>query len=262
MEEMNKSQMDENEETVKTDEAEKAESAENTNLPAAPNEADHETIEVEQEVLPSDEELEEQINEINGKIQTLMKKYNYTMYGLIVLIVLYLVCLFWIHNSFLLLGLCIPMILLAFYNSKQAKQVRQLAAQRQELKTKVERAQKAKEQGTSVEEALAEPVTAEIVSLNDLPKQYTVLDDVALEDGTIVDHVVISPAGIVVVNVEDVREPLKELLEELNGIDYITWIDPTDKTFAEIGEEIQKDQFQILTEQEIYKILYRLNDLD
>lgn len=207
------------------------------------------------------------IEEINAQFEELMKKYKLTMYGMMACIVVYLICLFWVKNLWIVLIVCVPMIALAVYNSRISKQVRELAARRNQLKAREDAAARAALTGEEVDgqdmgigaENLDEAIVANATSLNDLPKEYTVLDQVEL-DGQEIPHVILSPYGIAVVDSTDRTAQIEALLQELEVESPVYMYEPSED-IALLAERIQLPKEVALTESDIYKILYRISGL-
>lgn len=239
-------------------------------VPAVVEEPEAETVEaVDAEVMPTPEEAQAQINEINKQIQGIMKKYKMTMWGMIACIVVYLIALFWLKNMIVVLICCIPMVAMAVLNSRYSKQARALMQKRQEIKNR-EDARIKREQALAsgdMDAAAAaqavinnEPIIANASSLNDLPKEYTVLDDVVV-DGETIPHVILSPYGVAVVDEADRTDLMHGVLEELS-LDAPVYMYEPDENIAELAEQIQMPKTVALSEPEIYSILSRLTGLN
>lgn len=206
----------------------------------------------------------------NAAIQEIMKKYRFTMYAVLVCVLVYLVGLFAIRNTVVVLITCIPMIILAVMNNRYGKQIRKIAARRTELNKEIEAEKKEEERQLAIENGeevtdvvySEEPVKEDAKSLNDLPKEYTVLDHVAVGDEEI-DHIVLSPYGLTIVDENDSTDAVHNLIEDLNINVPIYYVKPEEgEDISVLAARIQEPRQVVLTEQEIFKILYRLNGLD
>lgn len=210
-----------------------------------------------------------ELERLEAQMREAMKKYKLTMYALIACIVLYLVCLFMVKNNWLVLACCVPMIVLAVINNKYVKQIKRLGGEiaqiRNVQKADGEAGMGVKDEkygiiGDGIQESTSAPILANAKSLNELPKQYTVLDDIDL-DGETLEHVVVSPTGVAVVADPALREKVQERLDGL-GIENlpVIYLDPAMDIAAQ-AVEIQSMPDSVLSEQEIYKVLYNLTGL-
>lgn len=210
-------------------------------------------------------ETVETVDEINAKVQALLKKYKLTMYGMIACIVLYLISLFWIRNTIIVVIICIPMIACAVLNSRYSKQIRQLVATRNQMQSREEARKRAEEAGLDPDEMdlgdvnSGEAIVANASSLNDLPKEYTVLDDVDL-DGDVIPHIILSPYGVAVVDSTDRTELITQKLKELDLEAPVYMYEPSED-IALLAENIQMPKEVVFTEPDIYKVLYSLTGL-
>lgn len=200
------------------------------------------------------------MEEIRQQVEPLMKKYKYSTWAIFACVAIYLACLFWFRSQIGVIATFIPMLILAIYNWRIAKKIRALQEEYARL-AKEKQAQEMKEKAAENgdEELMAE--AEGVASLNQLPKDYTVLDDVQLDERT-VPHVVVSPYGIVVIDTTDTSEEVKSHLNSL-GVDEVpvTYIEEVDNVPAMTGRIMQaKDN--VLNEKQIYAILYRLSGLD
>lgn len=215
------------------------------------------------------EELTKDLNsaeECSQKIAEINKKFRMTMYGVMVCVLLYLIALFAIKNTTLVLIICIPMIILAVMNNRYGKQIRMIAQKRQEFRDAENRL---KEQNPEAAEGdiIELPVEdiketmSNVKSLNDLPKDYTVLDQVMINNNPAA-HIIVSPYGVAVVDEVDRTDDLKAVLQGLEIDAPVFWYAPvSDDELLDLAARIQSPRTVVLTEQEIYKILYRLNGL-
>lgn len=207
-----------------------------------------------------------ELERLEAQMREAMKKYKLTMYGLIACIVLYLVCLFMVKNNWLVLACCVPMIVLAIINNKYVKQIKKYGGEIASLRNGQKQAaqgvpdEKYGVIGDGIQENTAAPILANAKSLNELPKQYTVLDDIDL-DGETLEHVVVSPCGVAVVADPALKEKVQERLDGL-GIENlpVIYLDPVMDVSAQ-AVEIQSMPDSVLSEQEIYKVLYNLTGL-
>ncbi|WP_289220614.1 hypothetical protein [Ileibacterium valens] len=214
------------------------------------------------------EQLTQNLNtvaECNSAIQEINKKFKATMYAVMVCVVLYLLALFWLRNNGVVLIICIPMLIFAVMNNRYGKQIRVIAGKREQIRKEEARVNaETNSEGAEVVELQPGDITETITnakSLNDLPKEYTVLDEVMINERPAA-HIIVSPYGVVIVDNEDRTQEVRDLLENLN-IEYpITWYEPvSEEQVFDLASKIQENRTTVLTEPEIYKILYRLNGL-
>lgn len=215
------------------------------------------------------EELTKDLNsaeECSQKIAEINKKFRMTMYGVMVCVLLYLIALFAIKNTTLVLIICIPMIILAVMNNRYGKQIRMIAQKRQEFRDAENRI-KAQNPDAAEGDIIELPVEdiketmSNVKSLNDLPKDYTVLDQVMINNNPAA-HIIVSPYGVAVVDEVDRTDDLKGVLQGLEIDAPVFWYAPvSDDELLDLAARIQSPRTVVLTEQEIYKILYRLNGL-
>lgn len=211
------------------------------------------------ENLNTVEECQKAIAEIN-------KKFKATMYGVMLCVVAYLVALFWLRNTLIVFLICIPMIIFAIMNNRYGKQIRVIAEKRNQIRQEEARVNReVGEDGAEVVELDKSDIHETVTnarSLNDLPKEYTVLDQVMINDEPAA-HIIVSPYGVAVVDNADRSEEIKALTEDLQLEFPVTWYEPvSDDQIYDLVSRIQENRNPVLTEPEIYKILYRLNGLD
>ncbi|MEY8309669.1 hypothetical protein AAK899_09135 [Erysipelotrichaceae bacterium 51-3] len=234
-------------------------------IDSVPSTGDEEAEVVDPEVVAS----------LDNQIKDLMKKYKMTMWALIACIVVYLLFLFVIktaYSTWIVLGICVVMIGIAVYNTKISRQVQKLALEKRRL-THPNDAPAASQPasgglmgkstaGAPVGEVdSSQPIVANATSLNDLPKQYTVLDDVEFGDGQRAANVVVSPYGIAVVGNEDLRPEMEAILQE-EGLEDIpvSYYNP-DEEVSSIAEKIQEDKMVVLDENKIMSLLLKLTGI-
>lgn len=248
----------------------------NTNLKANSEDADQdedddedENEEVEAEIVETADP--ETIAKIDSQIQQLMKKYKMSMWALVACIVLYLIFLFIIktaYSTWVVLGICVVMIGIAVYNTKISKQVQRLALEKRRL-TNPKAAQSAPAGAMSKSTAGAElgqvddsePIVANAASLNDLPKQYTVLDDVEFSDGQRAQNVIVSPYGVAVVGSPDLRPEVDAVLQEANVEEVPIFFYSPDEEVSVLAEKIQMEKMVVLDEGKIMEILLKLTGI-
>lgn len=195
---------------------------------------------------------------LNSQIQELLKKYKMTMWALVACIALYLVFLFVVKaewSTWVVLVLCIIMIVLAVLNTRYSRAIQKLAKQRQQILKQ----EKSDSGELSAESAQASEIVANAKTLNDLPREYTVLDNVEL-DGKTAEHIVVSPYGIAVVASEDLTLQVQDVLVDL-GIQSPVRLYSPDEDIAVMAEQIQMDKEPALDESQIMSVLYRLTGL-
>lgn len=241
----------------------------NTNLNAQDEDDDEANEEVEAEVIETADP--EMVAKIDNQIQQLMKKYKMSMWALVVCIALYLVFLFLVktaYSTWIVLGICVVMIGIAVYNTKISKQVQRLALEKRRLtnpNATPNRPASAMTKSTAnaplgqVDDS--EPIVANAVSLNDLPKQYTVLDDVEFGDGQRAQNVVVSPYGIAVVGNPDLRPEVEAILQEANVEDVPIFFYSPDEEVSVLAEKIQMEKMVVLDEGKIMEILLKLTGI-
>lgn len=197
---------------------------------------------------------------LNAQIKGLMKKYKYTMWALVVCIAFYLLFLFGIKaawTNYAVLAICVVMIVLAIFNIRYSKAIQKLAKEKQEL-DKQEKLANGELNEADLQTA-DEAVAANAASLNDLPKAYTVLDEVKLNDGT-AQHVIVSPYGVAIVGSEDLKPAIEEILVE-KGIEAPVFVYEPIEDVAELAQAIQMEKQTVLDESQIMAVLYRLTGI-
>ncbi len=203
--------------------------------------------------------LEAQLEGIDDTIRSLMSKYKLTMYILVASIVVYLLFLFVFRPTwatYVVIATCIIMLVLAVVNTRISKKIQQLAVTRKTVRQSLEKLKTngEDEKEPSVEEIKEEAIVANATSMNDLPKQYTVLDDVQFQDGKIAPHVVVSPYGIAVVGDPNLKDEIQADLDILEISSPIFFYDPTTDV-ATLVENIQMEKQIVLNEEQIYTLL-------
>lgn len=210
----------------------------------------------ESELLPTTDELKAQYAKE-------MKGYKASLYLVMAAVALYVISMFFLRNNWITLLSCIPLIIGAIWNNRQAKKIRAINEEYAKVQ-QVEKRAKAMENGEISPDEVELLESSEIVtnagSLNDLPKEYTVLDNEEL-DGQPVKHIILSPYGVSIVDDLDHTEQMKKILEELNIEAPVFSYLPMDDT-SELVMEIQTPRDVALSEKEIYQILYHLRGLD
>lgn len=211
---------------------------------------------VETELLPTTDELK-------AKYSKEMKGYKTSLYIVVGAVVLYVISMFILRNNWITLLCCIPLIGGAFWNSKQAKKIRKINEEYAKVQ-EVERRARAAENGELDPDDVQVLESSEIVtnagSLNDLPKEYTVLDNEELGQEP-VKHIILSPYGVAIVDPLDHTAQMKSMLEELNIEAPVFSYLPQDD-MSELVIEIQRPRDVALSEKDIYRILYHLRGLD
>lgn len=204
----------------------------------------------------------EVIEDLDAEMAKTYQKYKYSLWDIIACIALYLVCLFMIRNTWLVLLCCVPMIILAFVNNRLAKQYRKLAQQKAEvIRLNKQNNPESEQNGQDVYTGSADsPIVANAKSLNDLPREYTVLDDVPYKEGEI-EHLIVSPYGVAIVDSQPLKEQIAEEIAEL-GIENapVFQYEPSEN-IALLAEQIQMPHDAVLSEKEIYNILYKFTGL-
>ncbi|MCF0245432.1 MAG: hypothetical protein HUJ55_01245 [Ileibacterium sp.] len=205
------------------------------------------------------------LEEMNAKIEALTKKYKLTVYGIIPFVAAYIYLMFAGKNNMILLALCVPMIILGLYNYRLGKQITALVNERaKELNRQkaLEEREARIEAGEDVELSdvtANEAIVANCQSLNDLPKEYTVMDNIDVNGETIA-HIIVSPYGVALVNETDPTEEVREIIDTLNIEPPIFYYEPSDD-IALLAERIQMPKEVVLSEPEVYSILYRVSGL-
>ena len=213
------------------------------------------------------DELEKQqrIETIDAKLKELMKKYRMSMWAMVACIVLYLIFLFAVKASWstwVVLAICAVMIVIAIVNTKIFRQIQKLAKEKADLKkpAQAETGEDGENEriGTVDEDV---PIVANAMSLNDLPKQYTVLDNVPLGEDVVAEHIVVSPYGIAVVARQDVKGDVEAIVQESGVEEAPIFIYSPDTEISELAEKIQMEKTVALSEPQIMKLLYKFNGL-
>ena len=230
-------------------------------VPASGDQSQQQTASAEA-LSPEDQQV---IDNLDGQIKELMKKYKMTMWALVACIVAYLIFLFVIKASWstwVVLGICVVMIALAVMNTRYSRRIQKLAMEKQKLK---KQAQAAAAPGQSSDGRIGqvdsdEAIVANAASLNDLPRQYTVLDEIEFSDGQSAENIVVSPYGVAVVGSPDLKPELEAILQEA-GVEAPIFFYSPDQEVAALAEEIQMEKTIALDEKQIMDILYKLTGL-
>lgn len=264
LEEMAQEQLQKPIEIVETETEEEAPVVEIVDEDEMPSQQEVEVPLVLDADITSEEEVEidnqAEIDEINAQIQQTYAKYKRTMILLVACLVIYIVFMFVIKQPwsvYVVLANCVAMIALAIYDTKLTRKIRKLAVER----------------GRLMEESKAangEPITTDLPmvenaqSLNDLPRQFTVLDEVEFEDGTVAEHIVVSPYGIAVVGDESLKDNVLQALEQCNinqAEEMLTFYDPNEET-STLVQNILKVNVNCLDERQIMEILLNLTGIN
>lgn len=217
-----------------------------------------------EEYVVEDSELQEKKAKLDAEIQEVLKKYKLTMSLLIACIAAYLVFLFVIKESwstYVVLGICVIMIVLAVYNTRLSRHIQKLAAEKQRLGGTQCPAAAAGSRIGSVDDQLEMMENAQ--SLNDLPRQYTVLDEVQFEDGKVAQNIVVSPYGVAVVGSDHLRADVASVLLECgieNPNEILFFYDP-DQEIGTLAQEITRVNVVCLDERQIMDILLKLTGI-
>lgn len=230
-------------------------------VPASGDQSQQQTASAEA-LSPEDQQV---IDSLDGQIKELMKKYKMTMWALVACIVAYLIFLFVIKASWstwVVLGICVVMIALAVMNTRYSRRIQKLAMEKQKLK---KQAQAAAAPGQSSDGRIGqvdsdEAIVANAASLNDLPRQYTVLDEIEFSDGQSAENIIVSPYGVAVVGSPDLKPELEAILQEA-GVEAPIFFYSPDQEVAALAEEIQMEKTIALDEKQIMDILYKLTGL-
>ena len=203
--------------------------------------------------------LETQLEGTDDAIRSLMSKYKLTMYILVACIVVYLLFLFVFRPAwatYVVITTCIIMLVLAVVNTRISKKIQQLAVTRKTIRQSLEKLKNngESEQEASTQEIKEEAIVANATSINDLPKQYTVLDEVPFQDGKIASHIVVSPYGIAVVGDQNLKDEIQVDLDLLGISSPIFFYDPNTDV-ATLVENIQMEKQIVLDEEQIYTVL-------
>ena len=232
-------------------------------VPASGDQSQQQTASAEA-LSPEDQQV---IDSLDGQIKELMKKYKMTMWALVACIVAYLIFLFVIKASWstwVVLGICVVMIALAVMNTRYSRRIQKLAMEKQKLAME-KQAQAAAAPGQSSDGRIGqvdsdEAIVANAASLNDLPRQYTVLDEIEFSDGQSAENIVVSPYGVAVVGSPDLKPELEAILQEA-GVEAPIFFYSPDQEVAALAEEIQMEKTIALDEKQIMDILYKLTGL-
>lgn len=202
----------------------------------------------------------EKIDKITNEIRDLLKIYKVTMWAIVASIVVYLLVLF-VFKSKGLLIVCIVMIVLAIINTRYSRKIQKLAAERTKLKKSIE--SPTSEAAAPTDGSLqvgtdnsSEAIVTNAKSLNDLPREYTVLDHVEFPAGE-VDHVVVSPYGIALIGDPKYRADMESVLQEIQ-IDSPIFVYNPDEEISKLVEQIQMEKIVELTEAQCMTICQKL----
>lgn len=228
--------------------------------------SENEEVVVEAEVLETKEQLEAKAQILKEEYGERMKKYRLSLVLFGVALVAYFVSLLLIRNHVLVLICCIPIFGVGFWNNRIGKTMREMSTEYNKIMQKISALEKAdnefpqNEETTVSSDSVGSAIVANATSLNDLPKEYTVLDQEEL-DGQNIAHIILSPYGVTLVDEQDHRPAMEAILNELNIQAPIFWQQPQED-IAALAETIQVPKQVALNEQEIYKILYRLRGIN
>lgn len=210
-----------------------------------------------------DDELKEKKAKLDAQIQDVLKKYKLTMGLLIACIAAYLVFLFLVKetwSTYVVLGICVIMIILAIYNTRLSRQIQRLAAEKQRLGGS-QCSPAAGSRVGQIDDQLEMMENAQ--SLNDLPRQYTVLDDVQFEDGEVAQNIVVSPYGVAVVGSDALRQDVASVLLECgieNPNEILFFYNP-DQEISALAQQILQVNVICLDERKIMDILLKLTGI-
>ncbi len=210
---------------------------------------------VESELLPTTDDLKAQYAQE-------MKGYKASLYLVVASVILYVISMFFLRNNWVTLLSCVPLIAGAFWNNRQAKKIRKINTEYAKIK-EIEKKAQAMENGEPYDDVQvldSSEIVTNAGSLNDLPREYTVLDNEEL-DGATVKHIILSPYGVAIVDDLDHTAAMKAMLEELNIEAPVYSYLPMDD-MSELVMQIQEPRDAALSEKEIYRILYHLRGLD
>lgn len=200
-----------------------------------------------------------EIDQLDQAIAKDMELYKASLWAVGILVGLYLLCLFVFKTGVLIV--CILMIIAAVMNTRYSRRVQKAAAKRAKLKKSLENPQPAQStaDGNGLEigtDRSDEAIVTDVKSLNELPKEYTVLDHVKLGD-TDVENIVVSPYGIAVVGEESVRPQIEAILAEANA-DSPIFFYSADLPVNDLAGKIQMEKIVVLSEQQIMSVLQKL----
>lgn len=179
------------------------------------------------------------LEKLHAEMQVLLAKNRLSNLILIGLIVLYVLALFFFNNWIMILILIIPMLALAVWDHRNLKAIRAL------------------QQQINIQQGKSAADLSRYRSLNELPKVYTVVDETETE-GLHFDHLVLSPYGIDCISPEDESEQIAEKLNVPQKDVY--WIS-SELPLEEQIEKILSHHENVLSEQELFQILYVINGL-
>lgn len=211
-------------------------------------------------ISPEDQQV---IDSLDGQIRELMKKYKMTMWALVACIVAYLVFLFLVKTSWstwVVLAICVVMIAIAVMNTKYSRRIQKLAMEKQKLKKQAQATGGSADAASAIGQTGNEAIVANAASLNDLPRQYTVLDDVEFADGQEAENIVVSPYGVAVVGSPDLKPELDAVLQEA-GVEAPIFFYSPEQEVSALAEAIQMEKTIALDEKQIMDILYKLTGL-
>ncbi len=205
---------------------------------------------------------EAELERISKEIQAQLKTYKITLWGVVGSIGLYLVCLFMIKSNALLLATCVLMIVMAILNTRYSKRIQKLAKERAALQASIAKPESsataaAAEDGLQIGTVnTSDPVVTGVESLNELPKEYTVLDDVDFGDFS-AEHVVVSPYGVALVGNADCAAELNAVLQEI-GVESPVFVYDPELDIDTLAQNIQSEKIIALDEQQIMTICQKL----
>ena len=179
-----------------------------------------------------------------------MDKYRKTARLLLVACVLYLLVIFFVKNQWITIAAMVITIGLCVWNMRLGKQAKTLSAQIQELKGPQ----------AETEEIVADDAGRIYEDLDHLPRKYTVLDNVKVDEA-VIPHVIASPYELIVIGTEDDRKKIQEVVAELE-LDAPVIVFADHVPMSELSAYINSERAQAMNEDQVFRILYRLNDID
>lgn len=190
----------------------------------------------------------DQLKEKQAQMAQLMDKYKKASKVLLGTIIVYILVIFFIKNNMITMVIMGVMLVVCIWSIRLSKQIRTLSVEIQNLKAELMPA----DEQSVLSEAPAD--------LNHLPRNFTVLDNVELE-GAVIPHVIVSPYSIIILGDQTQKKLVDDVLTALELQAPVTVL-PANVSMEELNAMINASDEIVLTEEQIFKILYRLNDIE
>lgn len=189
----------------------------------------------------------DQLKEKQAQLAQLMDKYKKASKVLLGTILVYVLVVFFVKQNWVTVIMMVVMFAVCIWSVRVSKQVKTAAEEVQKLKAEL---------APDTEEIITEAPA----DLNHLPRNFTVADDVELE-GVTIPHIIVSPYSIIILGEQEHKKLVDDVLTQLDLQAPVTVL-PAGVSMDELNAMINASTEIVLTEDQIFKILYRLNDIE